>query len=398
MEKYTAVSVAKRKQGWQARLRYKENGKWKETSKMLPEAKGKKEAEKLAEELRQRLNKVAEKDAAPANERTVDEVVRSYLDYQLSIGELERSTYDRQYNSYEKNIEPILGNYGFDSLDRTAIIDWHTKLSQKGLSQHTIYANKIIINKVYNYYVEIGELDRNPFDSVKGLQHAVVKRITHLTPEQMEHFLDCVFQEFEPKDPMYPAILLCFYGALRRSEALALRWRNINWDANTITIDSAIGGSKYGNYTKGVKNKSSRRTFPIIPQLAKCLKLRYEAVKPVEDNWYVCGYKTMFITLSQFNYRFRMFVRRYDLRDAYGNYVTSHALRHNAASVGVRSGMDISALSLMMGHASRAMTLDTYADASEESKRVGAERLSIMFSKDTDDEIYYPEEEPKEAK
>ncbi len=116
MEKYTAVSVAKRKQGWQARLRYKENGKWKETSKMFPEAKGKKEAERLAEELRQRLNKVAEKEAVPANERTVDEVVNAYLDYQMSIGLLERSTYDTQKHAYEKNIQPYLGDYGFDKL------------------------------------------------------------------------------------------------------------------------------------------------------------------------------------------------------------------------------------------------------------------------------------------
>ena len=47
MEKYTAASVCKRKKGWQARLRYKEGKAWEELSKMLPEAKGKKEAEKI---------------------------------------------------------------------------------------------------------------------------------------------------------------------------------------------------------------------------------------------------------------------------------------------------------------------------------------------------------------
>ena len=51
--KYTTFNVqqlANRKgKPWQARAKYKDvYGKWKETSKMLPEAKGKKEAMRMA--------------------------------------------------------------------------------------------------------------------------------------------------------------------------------------------------------------------------------------------------------------------------------------------------------------------------------------------------------------
>jgi len=394
MEKYTSVSVFKRKKGWQARLRYKENDKWKETSKMLPEATGKKEAEKMAEELRQRLNKIAADNGEPARGKTVDDVVSQFLEHQLNTGLLERSSYYSQKIAYEKNIKPYLGDYEFNTLDRMAIIDWHTQLSQR-MTQHGIYYNYTIITKVYNYYVSIGEIDRNPFHAVKGLVKSKKSRVTHLTPEQMEMLLADAYLEFEPEDPMLVGIMLAYYGALRRSEICGLRWFDVDFESNTLTVSSAIGIGEGGTYTKGTKNPSSHRTFPLIPQLRQVLKQRYDAIHPEKD-WFVIGEQKQYMKPKMFNIRFKQFVDAYNIVDAYGKPITPHALRHNAASVGVRSGMDISALSLMMGHASRAMTLDTYADASEQSKRIGAERLSATFTKETNDNDFY-DIEPKEA-
>jgi integrase len=42
--------------------------------------------------------------------------------------------------------------------------------------------------------------------------------------------------------------------------------------------------------------------------------------------------------------------------------VTIHDLRHTAASLAVSAGAHVKSLQRMLGHASAAMTLDTYAD------------------------------------
>lgn len=42
--------------------------------------------------------------------------------------------------------------------------------------------------------------------------------------------------------------------------------------------------------------------------------------------------------------------------------MTIHDLRHTAASLAVSSGANVRAVQRMLGHASAAMTLDTYAD------------------------------------
>ena len=46
--------------------------------------------------------------------------------------------------------------------------------------------------------------------------------------------------------------------------------------------------------------------------------------------------------------------------------VTIHDLRHTAASLAISAGANVKAVQRMLGHASAAMTLDTYADLFED--------------------------------
>ncbi|MDF2442783.1 MAG: hypothetical protein JWR01_986, partial [Subtercola sp.] len=48
--------------------------------------------------------------------------------------------------------------------------------------------------------------------------------------------------------------------------------------------------------------------------------------------------------------------------DADFERVTAHDLRHTAASLAISAGANVKAVQRMLGHASAAMTLDTYAD------------------------------------
>lgn len=395
MEKYTAVSVRIKNKKWQARFRYKELGKWKNLDRMLPEATGKKEAVRMAEALRAELNKTAEKEAYASEHKTVKEVVLDYLDYQLERGLIEKSTYSRQIDAFHASIEPYLGDYIFDTLDRTAIDNWHSILSKLGRKQSTIYVYYQILSKVYRHYFLTKQIEENPFANIEGIHRKKQVDKTHLTEKQMEKFLNSVFQEYEPEDPMYAAVLLAFYAGLRRGEILGLRWHNVDFKRNTITIDTAIGKGNGGAYTKGPKNSASIRTIPMLPQLAHCLKLRYNAIKP-EGNWFVTGYEERFMQPSVYAHTVRNFYDAYGLVDAYGKPLNTKGLRHNFATVGVRSNIDIKALSLILGHADTSMTLNTYADDSEQSKQASMVRMSAVFSEETDDADYYPQE-PEEA-
>lgn len=210
-------------------------------------------------------------------------------------------------------------------------------------------------------------------------------KVTHLTNEQMDNVLEAVYLDFEPQDPMYVGILLAFYAGLRRGEICGLRWNDIDFNRHTIRVRSAVGvseGKGLGDYTKNPKNKSSTRTFPMLPQLEQALKERKALISP-QDNWFVIGEEEQFMRPQQYNRLFSEFVERNNLVDAYGKKIVPHGLRHNFATVGIRAGMDIASLALMMGHASRAMTLDTYGDANADALNLASVKLTDTFKENT---------------
>lgn len=395
--KYTAVSVRqldRKGKPWQARAKYKDvYGKWKEVSKMLPDAKGKKEANKMAKEWLEQLN--AEADLMPnaGKAKTVDEIYKEYLLHQVSTGEIERSTYSNSLYSYNKYIKPYLGDYVFASVDKTVLSGWLTKLYQAGLSQNTIHTTYARLKKVYNYFYNNGELLKDPFKGVKMPKKGEPK-VTHLTKEQMDDVRSAVYDNYDAKDPMYVGILLAFLAGLRRGEICGLRWNDIDFYRHTITVRSAVGVSngKDGDYTKNPKNKTSNRTLPIMPELEDALLKRKALIVPL-DSWYVIGEQEQFMRPQQYNRLFSEFVDRNNLVDAYGKKIVPHGLRHNFATVGIQSGMDIASLALMMGHASRAMTLDTYGDANADALALASVKLKDTFNENTD---YFKFEEEQE--
>jgi integrase len=55
--------------------------------------------------------------------------------------------------------------------------------------------------------------------------------------------------------------------------------------------------------------------------------------------------------------------------------LTPHELRHTAASLAVSAGANVKAVQAMLGHASAAMTLETYADLFDDDSDARADRL-----------------------
>ena len=57
--------------------------------------------------------------------------------------------------------------------------------------------------------------------------------------------------------------------------------------------------------------------------------------------------------------------------------ITPHDLRHTCASLAVSAGVNVLALSRMLGHTSAKITLDTYADLFDDDLDAVAEALDL---------------------
>jgi len=177
-----------------------------------------------------------------------------------------------------------------------------------------------------------------------------------------------------------PLRLAVLYG-LRRSELLALKWDDIDLDRRTITIDEALV-EVHGRpvWTEG-KNARSRRTFGIDADTAGHLashrtfqrRERLAAGADWRDLDLVAA-TTMGNVVSPGNFdpMLERLVKRSGLPR-----LTSHGLRHTAATHMVRQATDVGELRAaadVLGH-SPDMLLKRYAHDLPDSMAAVAERI-----------------------
>lgn len=353
---------------------------------------GQKARKAFAEDFREYLN--AQMYESPVESldyedtKTVDEVVKGFLAYQLSTGELEQSTYDVQLRHWESHGTQFLGDYGFKSLNKNIVMDWLTYLHSLGLKESTIYHYYKIPRKTYSYYVEEGEIGSNPFNFRGRPTKPTAAKTTHLTQDQNDHLLECLDKEcMNPETGevdithlLYRMITILCNSGLRRGELCGLRWSSIDFETNYLSVNTSIGIANGRTYTKLPKNQTSAREFKMIASLADYLKALYDLVKP-QSNWFVLTDSKNYLSPHMFTLHFNNFRDKYKLVDAYGKKLTPHGIRHNFGYAGIQSGADIDSLQKMFGHSRRSMTLDTYGDGSPEAMNLAAERINAFFQR-----------------
>jgi integrase len=84
-----------------------------------------------------------------------------------------------------------------------------------------------------------------------------------LKPEQTMAVLDLLAR------PEYTLLLLVAATGVRISEALALKWKSVLYDQNSIRIRNSW---TYGQMGSGTKTQASKSAVPMHPALAEVLK------------------------------------------------------------------------------------------------------------------------------
>jgi len=177
-------------------------------------------------------------------------------------------------------------------------------------------------------------------------------------------------------DPIKPAIILGLFYGLRRSEALGLRWRDIDFQAGTIRICNTVVKMKTRVEAEQTKSRASKRTLYIIPETKEyllCLKKAQDERRELLGNAYhdsdnVCvwgdgrPFSTDYITQ-----RFPRILDKYGLPK-----IRYHELRHTAGSLLLEKGLSAKQIQEYLGHEKVSTTLDIYGHLSAEGKKEAA--------------------------
>jgi integrase len=170
------------------------------------------------------------------------------------------------------------------------------------------------------------------------------------------------------------------YG-LRRSEVLALKWDDLDTKATTLRIDESLVSTNEGAAWGNAKNERSRRTIPIDGDTMKVFAKRRadQAAERLKAGTTWQG-TDLIITTRTGGF---VLPRSYDraLATIVGNAslprLTSHGLRHTAATQMVQTAKDVGelrAIADLLGH-SPEMLMNTYAHTMPNSQTAIVERL-----------------------
>ncbi len=147
-------------------------------------------------------------------------------------------------------------------------------------------------------------------------------------------------------------IRLMLVTGLRGQEVLALRWGDVG--AGRLTVHRAL--SRDGRVQRP-KSRAGQRAVPLPPSLVRDL-LIFRLTAPWSEDLHPIfpNSRGEFRDLKNFaNRTFRPAARRAGLE-----WATPHVLRHTFASRMIRGGWNVKQLQAVLGHATSAITLDTY--------------------------------------
>ena len=166
------------------------------------------------------------------------------------------------------------------------------------------------------------------------------------------------------------AILLCLFTGMRLGELCALKWSDIDCKNRTVTVNRTVQRiSATGHISKTIlmetspKSESSKRTIPLTdPVLERLRKLK-------GDKPYIFG-EDKPLDPRTMQQRFKRLLKEAGVDDR--NF---HTLRHVFATNCIENGMDVKALSEILGHADVKITLNRYVHPTMDTKR---QQLGIL--------------------
>lgn len=268
--------------------------------------------------------------------------------------------FERYQGIIRRHFIPALGKLPLTQLKPEHLQKHYTETLDSGLNQNTVRYHHAVMHIALETAVKWGLVSRNPADAVSPPR---VKRPTMQTWTESE--VTC-FLEAARGSPYYALFYTALFTGARRSELLALTWRDIDFIFGQIHINRSLHHLKDGSYVfTQPKSEHSRRTIALPPSAFMVLD---EHRKAREAQSLLLGSQLkdtdlVFSTLEGKPYRPNTITNAWrTLAKKCGvNVIRFHDARHTHASLMLKQGIHPKIVQERLGHSSIEMTLDIYS-------------------------------------
>lgn len=307
---------------------------------------------------------------------------------------LSPSTYNR-YLEYLKRINQGIGHIKLKDLRPLHLNAFYKNLAEPGINKHykkdehgkpigdrrlspkTIRDHHRVISAILNWAVKSELIDRNVAAGAT-VPKSPGQDIECLNEEQAKYLLQLL-----EKEPIQyrTMITLLIYTGLRRGELNGLEWKDIDFEARTLTVARSslyIGNGQ--TITKEPKSRAGKRKLTLSNTACRLL-LEYKAwqdkrKEELGDQWeehdrLFTQWNGVPIHPQTISDWFRKFLNKHPELPR----VRLHSLRHSNATLLIAEGVDIRTVSNRLGHAQTSTTLNIYSHALQSRDAAAADCL-----------------------
>jgi integrase len=257
-------------------------------------------------------------------------------------------TFERYEQIARKHIVPMLGANKLKDVTSNHVRGLY-KEKRRSLTPRTVQYIHVTLHKALKQAVNDCLIPRNATEAVKPPQ---VRReeIKPLTPEQIKILLNKA--RGDRLECLYTVAATC---GLRQGELLGLKWEDVDLDAGALQVRRSLSNGTFIT----PKTAKSRRSITLSRRVTDALVSHRER-QLGEGN----GEQELVFAseigepLDRYHVRrrFKALLRRAGLPQ-----VRFHDLRHTCATVLLAKNVNPKIVSEMLGHATIAITLDTYS-------------------------------------
>ncbi|QIL49900.1 site-specific integrase [Weissella coleopterorum] len=243
--------------------------------------------------------------------------------------------------------------------------------------------------QVMTTLVSLEVINKNPFDKVtfpKAKPAPVfMDRVDYYKKDQLKQFLDTAESLYaDKKYHVYTLFRLLSFSGMRKGEALALAWKDVNFDDYTIDINKALSVDKNGRtILSTTKTKAGTRIVKLDKKTIDVLK-HYQAIQStliLKNGLTAKGLiftgddLQSYMTVRHPRVWCEKITKKADLPR-----IKIHGFRHTYATLSAQAGMNIKQLQYQLGHDDVQTTLAIYTAVTEEMKATTADIFTSLVN------------------
>src|SRR6266567_2788273 len=318
------------------------------------------DAEKAADALRNTINS---EFVVP---ETIAELVTHYRDNELTEEKKAYATIEANTHYLTNHIVP---KWGAMYLQDVRTVDVELWLHSLTFAPGTRSKIRNIMSAVFNHAIRHEWMDRNPITKVRTSS----KRLREpdvLSPVELAALL----AELDLRERAM--VMLAGSTGLRRSELVALTWREIDLELMQVNVHRSCVRNHFGD----TKTEASRKPVPLHHSVVKCLQVwRKDSPYPGEDDFIFPSVRLEGKQPLSPDTLLKKIIRPAVVRAGIkGKAIGWHSFRHSLATNLRAAGVDLKTAQELLRHANSRITLDVYTRAISATKREANNRVMKM--------------------